>query len=182
MNVVCKEPARRRRRRCTAGRDDERRAAPKGAACRRSRRSRGTAAGPSPTAGRSPLPNPPLRLTLVSPATHSAPILPCGVAGRAPREGVGRDERSDWVGAEHLEEDVPTPPTEPCLRLSPHTALHSRTLPPRMSRDVARLAQDSCLAQARHATLKADRSVLNVLEPANVMHLERAIPISTSLA
>ena len=102
--------------------------------------------------------------------------------GVSPQKGSAETKRSDWVGAEHLREDVPTPPTEPCGRLSPHTALHSRTLPPCMSREVARPAQDSRLTPTRHATSKADGFILNVLEPTNVMHLERSVPISTSLA
>lgn len=56
---------------------------------------------------------------------------------------LGRFRR---VGAVCLGEDSPAPPSEPCVRLSTHTALRSAFSPAGMVGDMATAAQDNGFA------------------------------------
>ncbi len=47
------------------------------------------------------------------------------VSDRAKRRDQAAKRRLGWVGAGCLCEDIPTPPSEPCMHLSMHTALRS---------------------------------------------------------
>jgi len=85
---------------------------------------------------------------------------------RRPRRRLGR------VGANRLGENGSTPPSEPCGRLSTHTALRSAERPAGMEGNMAPVAQDHGLALPARSLPGREWAVHHVLQPADMMHLE----------
>src|SRR5216683_5360098 len=88
-----------------------------------------------------------------------------------------------WLGRRGApQRGTPTPPAEPCVPLSRHTALDSSRLLLPMSYFTARPAQDQSLAPARRKHRKASEVMTHVCQGLTVMHLERTVGTAARFA